>query len=193
MDDGQIATPDNESLQVKLTATGLVSHPPAFGVGEIFGITVGGVLSSLMTTAAVAVAPAASVTVPVTGMLAPSVLITCGDGQAVMGAPPAVQVKLTVTFVLFQPAAFGDGATIGTICGGVLEMFSVICADAVLPATSVAVPLIICPAPAVLTVCGGGHVATPESVSAHKKVTVTAEVFHPAALGAGDALAVMVG
>ena len=57
-----------------------------------------------------------------------------------IGAPPAVQVKLTVTFVLLHPAAFGWGVTIGVICGGVLEMFSVMCVDAVFPATSVAVP-----------------------------------------------------
>jgi hypothetical protein len=141
VDEGQVAIPDSESLQVKLTVTGAVSHPLAFGAGEIFGIIVGGVLSSLITTVAVAVAPAASVTVPLTGMFDPCVVTTVGEGQLVIGAPPGVQVKLTVTGLLFQPAEFGEGATRGVMVGGVLEMFSVICAEAVLPATSVAVPL----------------------------------------------------
>ena len=185
--------PDNESLQVKLTVTGLVSHPLEFGAGEMFGITVGGVLSSLITTLAVAVAPAASVTVPATGMLAPSVEMICGKGQMVIGAPPGLQVKLTVTFVLFQPAAFGGGATTAMICGRVSEMFTVNCVEAVLPATSVAVPRTIWLAPGVETVCGGGQIATPESVSEQVKVTVTAEVFQPPAFGAGEALAAMVG
>ena len=76
VDEGQDATPESESLQVKLTVTGLISHPLLFGAGEIFGIRVGGVLSSLITTVAVAVAPATSVTVPDAGMLAPSVVTT---------------------------------------------------------------------------------------------------------------------
>jgi hypothetical protein len=141
IEDGQVATPDNESLQVKLTVTGLVSQPLEFGAGEIFGIIVGGVLSSLITTVAVAVPPAASVTVPLTGMFEPCVVTTVGEGQVTIGAPPAVQVKLTVTGLLFHPAEFGEGATSGVMVGGVFEMFSVICAEAVFPATSVAVPL----------------------------------------------------
>jgi hypothetical protein len=101
---------------------------------------VGAVLSSLITTVAEAVAPATSVTVPVTGSLAPSVVTTCGVGQLLIGAPPAVHVKLTVTFVLFHPAELGSGVATATIVGGVFDIFSVTCADAVLPATSVAVP-----------------------------------------------------
>jgi hypothetical protein len=111
---------------VKLTVTGAVSHPLAFGVGEMFAVTVGGVLSSLIMTEAVAVAPAASVTVPVTGMFDPCVVTTVGEGQVTIGAPPGVQVKLTVTGLLFHPAAFGAGVTIGVMVGAVLEMFSVI-------------------------------------------------------------------
>jgi len=193
VEEGQVAIPDNESLQVKLTVTGLVSHPLEFGAGERFGITVGGVLSSLITTVAVPVAPAASVTVPLTGMVAPSVEMSCGEGQLVIGAPPGVQVKLTVTFVLFQPAELGPGEGVAMMVGGVFEIFSVICPDAELPATSVAVPFTTWPAPAVEITCGGVHEAIPESVSAQRNVTVTDPVFHPAAFGVGDALAVMVG
>jgi hypothetical protein len=143
VEEGQVATPDNESLQVKLTVTGAVSHPLEFGAGERFGIIVGGVLSSLITTVAVAVAPAASVTVPITGMLDPCVVTTVGDGHVTIGAPPGEQVKLTVTGLLFHPPEFGCGATSGVMVGGVFEIFMVTCAEAVLPATSVAVPFTI--------------------------------------------------
>src|ERR1700722_1025575 len=192
---GQVATPENESVQVKVTVTGAVSHPLEFGAGEILGITLGGVLSSLMIAEAVAVAPAASVTVPLTGILAPSVEMICGVGQLVIGAAPGagVHVKLTITFVLFQPAALGSGATTAMICGGTSEMFTVNCVEAVFPATSVTVPLATWFAPGVAILCAGGHAATPESVSAHMKLTVTDELFHPAVFGAGEGLAVMVG
>ena len=83
-------------------------------------------LSSLIMTEAVAVAPAASITVPVTGMLDPCAVMTLGEGHVVIGAPPGVQVKLTVTGLLFHPAAFGAGVTIGRMVGAVLEMFNVI-------------------------------------------------------------------
>lgn len=46
---------------------------------------------------------AASVTVPVTTCPAPSVVTVCGEEQLVNGEVDCVQVKLTVTFVLFQP------------------------------------------------------------------------------------------
>lgn len=41
-----------------------------------------------------------------------------GDGQFWMGLDPAAQVKLTITFVLFHPAALGGGEMIGVIVGG---------------------------------------------------------------------------
>jgi len=41
-----------------------------------------------------------------------------GAGQVWMGLLPGVHVKVTVTFVLFQPAALGDGAAAATIVGG---------------------------------------------------------------------------
>jgi len=47
------------------------------------------------------------------------VLTTIGEGQVWMGLLPAVQVKLTVTLVLFQPAALGEGVALATIVGGV--------------------------------------------------------------------------
>ena len=48
-------------------------------------------------------------------------------------------------------------------------------------------------APSDDTVTGGGHVAMPDSASAHMKVTVTGVRFQPAAFGSGDTVADIVG
>jgi hypothetical protein len=77
--------------------------------------------------------------------------------------------------------------------GGVLSMLSATDADAVFPATSVAVPGICWLEPSVDTVTGDGQLATPDSASLHAKVTVTLELFQSAAFGAGDADALMFG
>src|SRR5882762_2907025 len=55
-----------------------------------------------------------------------------------------------------------------------------------LPTASVAVPVITWFAPSVLTVCGAGH-ETGGAPPVHTNVTVTGELSHPAALGAGAA------
>ena len=54
--------------------------------------------------------------------MAPSVLTATGGEQFWMGLLPAVQVKLTVTFELFQLAALGAGDTEAVIVGGVLAV-----------------------------------------------------------------------
>ena len=59
------------------------------------------------------------------------------------------QVKLTVTFALFQPAAFGAGVRAGTTPGGVLSILSVTEVLAMLPARSTAVPVTTWLAPSV--------------------------------------------
>ena len=64
-----------------------------------------------------AVSPMASVAVPVTICLAPSALRVWEAGQETGGAPPE-QRNVTVTGVLFQPAALGAGETVATICNG---------------------------------------------------------------------------
>ena len=57
-----------------------------------------------------------------------------------MGEEDCVQVKLTVTFVLFQPWAFGNGEAEPTMFGSVSSTFRVTVAGSdVFPATSVAV------------------------------------------------------
>jgi len=44
-------------------------------------------------------------------------------------------------------------------------------------------------APSVVTVTGAGQFATPEMASLQVKLTVTLELFHPAAFGAGETVA----
>src|SRR5437867_4491003 len=64
-------------------------------------------------------------------------------------------------------------------------MFRVTDRVAWLPATSTAVPLIICPAPSAVTATGAGQRATPLVASVHVKVTVAFPLFHPAPFAAG--------
>jgi hypothetical protein len=47
--------------------------------------------------------------------------------------------------------------------------------------------------PSLLTVIGGWQLTIPEALGAQVKLTVTSLLFHPAALGAGFALALMMG
>src|SRR4051794_18437864 len=72
------------------------------------------------------------------------------------------------------------------MCGGVLSRFTVVDADAELPALSAAVPDTVWADPSVETVWCGVHVATPEPVSSQVNVTSTSLLFHPAAFGSGD-------
>lgn len=109
------ATPERPSLVSPLTGT--VADwlmPPS--AGDVM-LTSGGVWSRLMVTLVVALLPRESVAVPVTTWFAPSLLTVCGLAQETGGAPPE-HWKVTVTGLLFQPAAFGVGETIATICSG---------------------------------------------------------------------------
>src|SRR5258705_13056424 len=116
-----------------------------------------------------------------------------GGGQVAIGAVPGAQAKLTVTLELFQPAAFDGGAGLGTIVGGFVPIFKVRLAPAIFPATSVAVPETVWPAPSVLIVCGGGQVAIGAVVLVQTKLTVTLELFHPLASGTGNTVAMILG
>ena len=84
-----------------------------------------------------------------------------------------MQVKVTVTFELFQPLAFGAGDTDAVIVGATAGwMFSVTLAELGLPALSVAVPVMTWPAPTVVSVTGEEQVATPDNASVQVNVTV---------------------
>jgi hypothetical protein len=102
-------------------------------------------------------------------------------------------LNATVTLVLFQPAAFAAGEGVAVIVGGDLSRLMVTEAVAVFPALSVAVPTTTWLAPSVATVAGPEQDATPLVLSEQAKVTVTLELFHPAALAAGAATAMIVG
>jgi hypothetical protein len=120
-----LCTPERLSVTVNGIDTLLLFQPAAFGagVGES-KVTLGGVLSILIpkTVAVVLLLPALSVHVPLADCPAPSE----GSGTgAVHPARPdrlSLPVKLTVTVVLFQPAAFAAGAALPFAVGGVLSM-----------------------------------------------------------------------
>jgi hypothetical protein len=52
-------------------------------------------------------------------------------------------VKLTVTFELFQPLAFGVGVGVAVMTGGVLSTFNLTDAELVFPVLSTTVPAIV--------------------------------------------------
>jgi hypothetical protein len=77
--------------------------------------------------------------------------------------------------------------------GGVLSSLMLTDVLATLPALSMAVPETDWLTPSVVTVCGGGQVATPEDESVQLNVTVGLLLFQPAAFGTGDTTAVIAG
>ena len=135
------ADPERES--VTFTET-LIGTSLLFGGQRTFGLvlhaTVGGVLSILIPlTVADAEFPAMSVHVPVTDWLAPSVESVVGAGGLPAARPESASAhwKLTVTALLFQPFALGDGAAVPLMVGGVLSSLKVVDSVAsVLPARS---------------------------------------------------------
>src|SRR5213075_3010207 len=78
--------------------------------------------------------PAASVQTPEADCPAPSVLSVTGDAQLAIPDKPSAPVNVTVTLVLFQPAAFGLGAAVALAVGGVLSIFTVTETEAKMPA-----------------------------------------------------------
>src|SRR2546428_10001750 len=77
--------------------------------------------------------------------------------------------------------------------GGVLSRFTVTDAVAVFPALSTAVPFTTWFAPSVVTATGDGQTAIPLVLSAHVKLTVALELFHPAGFGDGLRVPAMIG
>jgi hypothetical protein len=71
------------------------------------------------------------------------VVIDCGAGQIATPERASAHVNVTVTEVVFQPAAFGAGDALAVIVGGVVSRLTVTLALAVFPEVSVAVPEII--------------------------------------------------
>lgn len=99
--------PESPSVAVPVSVNcAEVTVAPAFG--DVTAST-GAVLSIFSATEAGTDAPEVSVAVREMVWFPPSVDTVTGCGQVTVPAPPA-QVNVTVTFVLFQPAAFGGGA-----------------------------------------------------------------------------------
>ena len=111
-----LAIPESVSEAVAVTVSCAVAT-----VDPVAGETrfrTGAVLSILSVTEAVAEFPAESLAVLETTWFAASVVVVTGCGQVIVPEPPP-QVKLTVTLVLFHPAAFGAGVGVAVIvnCG----------------------------------------------------------------------------
>src|SRR5437870_2880125 len=130
----QLATPDSESPQVKVTVglpVAMLYQPVTAGLpGVMVRVIVGFVLSMLipLTVEESAVFPALSVQLPllVTNWPAPSPLkvapATVFAFTPACTEPLSAQAKLTVTSVLFQPCALPNGERLPVITGLVLSM-----------------------------------------------------------------------
>src|ERR1700690_312350 len=81
--------------------------------------------------------PAPSFAVPVTDWPAPWTSVTGVVGQVATPETASEQVKLTVTGVLFQPAAFGAGVFVTPITAPRSSMITASAPVALLPALSV--------------------------------------------------------
>src|SRR5215471_1237112 len=149
-------------------------------------VILGGVLSILIGPTFVALAlPARSTQVPATatplaGVLAVKVVPPVGYP----GATPesaSVHAKLAVTFMLFHPAAFGAGARVPTIDGGVASRLIVTVLRLESPAPLVAEQVTDKPAVSVVMDVGPHPVedAIPDSGSVAFQVTVTLLTYQP--------------
>lgn len=88
----------------------------------------------------------------------PRVVTVTGEGQVRIPDKLSEQVKLTVALAaLIIPLLLGAGETAAVINGGVRSILSVVDAEELWPAASVAVAEMTWLAPCVLTVCGAGH------------------------------------
>jgi hypothetical protein len=110
--------------------------------------------------------------------------------QEAMPEPPtSVPLKLTVTFVLFHPAAFAAGEAAASAVGFVLSTFTVWDALPVFPATSLHVAFrVSVPSPeeVELVVQFAASIPDPPALSDQFHVTVTSVLVHPFVLAAGD-------
>jgi hypothetical protein len=119
--------PESESAAVTVATCiilpfGDQSVQPAAGIPEING----GVLSMLtIAFAGELIFPALSVQVPETDWPAPSAVKVIGTVQEAIPESASAPVKDTVTFVLFQPRAFGTGTIVSVAVGGVSSIATV--------------------------------------------------------------------
>jgi len=108
----------------------------------------------------------------------------------------SLRVQLTVTSVLFQPAAFGAGLTTGVTTGGVRSIFTTTDAELVRPAPSTAEHVNVVPAVSAdkVAVPQPELEVMPDSGSVTLQLTVTgAVVIHPPTPAAGLTVGTMTG
>ena len=185
--------PERPSAQAHSTATSPRYQPAAFGLVVDAPLIVGEVLSMLRSlTVALAVLSALSVTLPITDCAAPSPRVV-GPLHNATPESASAQSKLTVTSSLYQPFALEARSGAPAMVGLILSMLTSALFVAEFPALSKAVPETIWCAPLDASVEPGGHVATPETVSAHVKSMSTLVLFQPLALGSGSCVWEIVG
>src|SRR5271167_3391694 len=134
-------------------------------------------------TVVMAVFPAISVAAPCTICPAPAVATATGEGQIATPLRASEHVNVTVTAELFHPSASGGGLIVSEMTGAVLSRFTATDVVAVSPAWFFAVRVMTWFAPFVVTRTGDGQEAIPLASSEHVKLTVTLELFQPAAFG----------
>ena len=129
-------------VHTKLTVTGELFHPAAFGAGATDATTCsGGNGCRLNWILVVAVFPAMSVALPLK-VCKPAVVTVIGDGQIATPDKLSVQVNETVAeTALTIPFASGTGETTAEMVGGVLSRLIETLVLAVCAAASVTVPL----------------------------------------------------
>jgi hypothetical protein len=185
------ANPERPSVQAKLTVTFVLFQPNEFAAGVRLPVILGPVLSMLIPVLVTGslTFPATSVQVPgPADCPAPSVVNVIAAVQVAMPDKPSVPLKVTVTFVLFQPAAFGAGDCAADAVGAVLSILMPVrlTGSLTFPALSVQVPG---PAdraaPSEVKTTGAEQVSIPDSPSVPLKLTVTSVLFQPAAFAAG--------
>src|SRR6266481_8248071 len=123
----------------------------------------------------------------------PSVDTVCGCGHCATPESESLQVNVTFTSVLFQPAVLGAGVPVAETVGGVLSRLTLTVVLADLPASSLTVPVMGWSLPSVETITGGGHEPRFEIEPVHWNVTVTSELFQPEPFGAGLTEALILG
>lgn len=191
-------SPDNASEALHPMVTSSLYQPLALAEAVGVPVSVGAVLSMLMSLIeALAELSALSTALPGTDWPAPSVDSRTDPPpvQLLMPESASVQVKPTVTSVLFQPNALGAGALVPLMAGLVLSSFTSTEPLPVLPSLSAAVAVLVTPAVSAVTlsVAGVGPEPMPEPVSAADQVIAAFALRHPAALAAGVTVAFSVG
>ena len=115
--------PLSGSSQTKLTVTSCWCQPAALAGTESAVVMVGGVRSIFSSWLISVTLSARSTPCPGMVWLAPSVFTATGVLQLAMPLRLSRQSKFTVTAVLCQLAAFGNGTTLELTVGAVLSMF----------------------------------------------------------------------